>query len=110
MKEKGIDAPLDYTDLDLYKGTDPLPKKFKFPDMKMYTGTEDPYLHLKQYVTYLSATELTNAQIVKQFPLSLEGAPIRLERSLYCVHQAIWAEHSYGCVIEGSVECEVEVQ
>ena len=45
--------------------------------MKKYTGTEDPYLHLKQYVTYSSATELTNAQIVKQFTLSLEGAPIR---------------------------------
>ena len=23
MKEKGIDTPLDYTDLDLYKGSDP---------------------------------------------------------------------------------------
>ena len=34
MKEKGIDAPLDYTNLDLYKGSDPLPQKFKFPDMK----------------------------------------------------------------------------
>ena len=77
MKEKGIDAPLDYTDLDLYKGSDPLPKKFKFPDMKKYTGMEDPHLHLKQYVNYLSATELTNAQIVKQFPLSLEGTHIR---------------------------------
>ena len=64
MKEKGIDAPLDYTDLDLYKGSDPLPRKFKFPDMKKYSGIDDPYLHLKQYVTYLSATELTNAQIV----------------------------------------------
>ena len=77
MKEKGIDAPLDYTDLDLYKGSDPLPRKFKFPDMRKYSGTEDPHLHLKQYVTYLSATELTNAQITKQFPLSLKGAPIR---------------------------------
>ena len=76
MKEKGIDAPLDYTNLELYKGIDPLPRKFKFPDMKKYFGTEDPHLHLKQYVTYLSATELTNAQITKQFPLSLEGAPI----------------------------------
>ena len=65
MKEKGIDAPLDYTDLDLYKGSDPLPRKFKSPDMKKYFGTEDPHLHLKQYVTYLSATELSNAQIVK---------------------------------------------
>ena len=77
MKEKGIDAPLDYTNLDLYKGSDPLPRKFKFPDMKKYSGTEDPHLHLKQYVTYMSATELTNAQITKQVPLSLEGAPIR---------------------------------
>ena len=77
MKEKGIDAPLDYTDLDLYKGSDPLPRKFKFPDIKKYSGTNDPHLHLKQYVTYMSATELTNAQITKQFPLSLEIAPIR---------------------------------
>ena len=47
MKEKGIDAPLDYIGLDLYKGSDPLPKKFKFPDMRKYMGTEDPHLHLK---------------------------------------------------------------
>ena len=25
MKKKGMEAPLDYTDLDLYKGNDPLP-------------------------------------------------------------------------------------
>ena len=65
MKEKGIDTSLDYTDLYLYKGSDPLPKKFKFSDMRKYTGTKDPHLHLKQYVTYLSATELISAQIVK---------------------------------------------
>ena len=47
MKEKGIDVPLDYNDLDLYKGSDPLPRKFKFPDMRKYSGTEDPHLHLK---------------------------------------------------------------
>ena len=47
MKEKSIDAPLDYTDLDLYKGSDPLPRKFKFPDMKKYSGTDDPHLYLK---------------------------------------------------------------
>ena len=51
MKEKGIDAPLDYTDLDLYKGSAPLFRKFKFPDMKKYSGMDDPHLHLKQYVT-----------------------------------------------------------
>ena len=65
MKKKGIEAPLDYTDLDLYKGNDPLPRKFKFLDMRKYSGNDDPHLHLKQYVTYMSATELTNARIFK---------------------------------------------
>ena len=91
MKGEGIDAPLDYTDLDLYKGSDPLPKKFKFPDMK-YSGTEDPHLYLKQYVTYLSATELTKAQISKQFPLSLEGAPIHWYNTLESSVQNDWKE------------------
>ena len=61
MKEKGMEAPLDYTDLDLYKGDNPLSRKFKFFDMRKYSGNDDPHLHLKQYVTYMSATELTNA-------------------------------------------------
>ena len=65
MREKGMKASLDYTDLDLYKGNDPLPRKFKFPNMKKYSGTDDSHLHFKQYMTYLSAIELTNAQIVK---------------------------------------------
>ena len=65
MKGKGMEAPLDYTDLDLYKGNDPLPRKFKFFDISKYSGNDDPHLYLKQYVTYMSATELTNAQIVK---------------------------------------------
>ena len=76
MKKKGIEAPLDYTDLDLYKDNDPLPRKFKFPDMRKYSGNDDPHLYLKQYVTYMSTMELTNAQIVKQFLMSLEGAVI----------------------------------
>ena len=72
-----MEASLDYTDLDLHKGNDPLPRKFKFPDMRKYSGNDDPHLHLKQYVTYMSATELINAQIIKQFPMSLEGAAIK---------------------------------
>ena len=47
MKEKEIDTPLDYTDVDLHKGCDPLPQKFKFPNMKKYAGTDNPHLHLK---------------------------------------------------------------
>ena len=61
IKKKGIEAPLDYTDLDLHKGNNHLPRKFKFPNMRKYSGNDDPHLHLKQYVTYMSATELTNA-------------------------------------------------
>ena len=45
MKEKGIDTAMDYADLD--EGDDPLPPKFKFPNMKKFTGTDDPHLHLK---------------------------------------------------------------
>ena len=64
MKEKGMDTSLHYSDLDL-EDKDSQPKKFKFPDMKKYYGIEDPHLHLKQYITYIKATGLTKAQIVK---------------------------------------------
>ena len=47
---------------------------------------------IKQYVTYLRATELTNAQIFKQFPLSLEGAPIRWYYTLEPFVQADWKD------------------
>ena len=47
IKKKGMEAPLDYTDLDLYKGDDPLPRKFKFPEIRKYSGNNDPHLHLK---------------------------------------------------------------
>ena len=60
MKDKGIDVIMDYGDLDL-DHKEPLPKKFKFPEMKKYSGTEDPHLHLKQYVTHIRTTELTKA-------------------------------------------------
>ena len=47
MKEKGMTTPMDYADLSLDEENDPLPQKFKFPNMKRYSGTDDPYLHLK---------------------------------------------------------------
>ena len=62
---------MDYTDLTHDEEDDPLPQKFKFPSMKKYYGTDDPHLHLKQYVTYMKATGLSKAHIVKQFSLSL---------------------------------------
>ena len=77
MKEKGITAPMDYADLTLDEEDDPMPRKFKFLNMKKYSGTDDPHMHLKQYMTYMKATSLSKVQITKQFPISLEGAPIR---------------------------------
>ena len=47
MKEKGIDALINYSDLSLGEDDDPLPPKFRFLDMKKFTGVEDPHLHLK---------------------------------------------------------------
>ena len=70
-------TPVDYADLTLDEEDDPLPRKYKFPNMKKYCGTDDPHLHLKQYVTYMKATGLSKAQIIKQFSLSLEGAAIK---------------------------------
>ena len=71
---------------------DPLPKKFKFPEIKKYSSTEDPHLHLKQYVTHMKTIELTKAQIVKQFPLSLKGTPIHWYYSLEPHVQVDWKE------------------
>ena len=76
MKEKGMTTLINYADLTLDKEDDPLPRKFKFSNMKKYSGTDNPYLHLKQYVIYMKATGLSKVQITKQFPMSLEGAPI----------------------------------
>ena len=45
--------------------------------MKKYYGTNDPHLYLKQYVTYMKATGLSKAQIVKQFLMSLEETAIK---------------------------------
>ena len=59
MKEKGIATPSDYADLTLDEEDDPLPPKFKFPNLKKYSGIDDPHLYLKQYVTYMKAIGLS---------------------------------------------------
>ena len=109
MKEKGMEAPVDYTDLDLYQSNDPLPRKFKFPDMRKYSGNDDPRLHLKQYVTYMSATELTNAQIVKQFPMSLEGASIKCYYTLNVQVRQDWKELCSAFIEQYGLNSEFEV-
>ena len=67
MKEKGMTTLMDYTDLTMDEQDDPLPQKFKFPNMRKYSGTDDPHLHLKQYVTYMKPTGLSKAQISNSF-------------------------------------------
>ena len=47
MKEKGIGAPLDYANLSLKREDEPLPPKYRFPNIKKYSSTDDPHLHLK---------------------------------------------------------------
>ena len=92
MKEKGMATPMNYTDLTLDEEDDPLPQKYKFPSMKKYSGTDDPHLHLKQYVTYMKPTELSKAQIIKQFPLSLEGAAVKWYYALDAHVRQDWDE------------------
>ena len=46
MKEKGIDVPLDYTNLSLEREDEPLPPKY-IPNMKKYSSTNDLHLYLK---------------------------------------------------------------
>ena len=70
-------TPMDYTDLNLDEEDDPLSQKFKFSNMRKYSGSDDPHLYLKQYVTYIKPTGLSRAQIIKQFLLSLEGVAIK---------------------------------
>ena len=50
----------NFIDLDLEED-EPLPPKYKFPDIKKYDGTDDPHLHLQQYVTFMKPTGLTKA-------------------------------------------------
>ena len=92
MKEKGITTPSDYADLTLNKEDDPLPLKFKFPNMKKYSRIDDPHLHLKQYIAYMKATGLSKTQITKQFPMSLEGTSIQWYYTLDPYIQVDWNE------------------
>ena len=76
MKEKGMTVQVNYADLTLDEEDNPLPPKLKFPNMKKYSGVDDPHLHLKQYVNNIKAIGLSKVHITKQFPMSLEGTPI----------------------------------
>ena len=107
MKEKDIDTAVDYVNLD--EGDDPLPPKFKFPNMKKFTGIDDPHLHLKQFATYMKTTGLTKAQIVKQFSMSLEGAPVHWSYALESYVQLDWKELCATFVKQYSLNVQLAV-
>lgn len=108
MKEKGIDSSMNYSDLSLGEDDDPLPRKFRFPDMKKFTGIEDPHLHLKQYATHMRTTSLNRSQIIKQFSLSLEGALIIWYYSLEPHVQADWEELCAAFVKQYNLNIQME--
>ena len=60
MKEKQMESSYDFGDLD-FEEDEPLPKKFKFPNMEIFNGTKDPKFHLRQYIAYMKSTNLTKA-------------------------------------------------
>ena len=64
-----MELNLDFIDLHLEE-EELLYLKFKFLELNKYSGTNDPYLYLKQYITYVKAIGLTKTQIVKQFSMS----------------------------------------
>ena len=66
----------DFPNLDLEKD-EPLPPKYRFPNMKKYDGTDDPYMHLRQCVTFMKPTGLTKAQIIKQILMSLTEVAVK---------------------------------
>ena len=91
MKNQGLNP--DFADVDLdVEERESLPPKYQFLSMKKYSCIDDPHLHLKQYVTYMKTTELSEAQIVKQFSLSLEGASIKWYYTLDAHVQKDWKE------------------
>ena len=76
LKKLGLNPNFIDSDLNLEE-KESLPPKYQFSSMKKYSGIDDPHLHLKQYVTYMKATGLFKAQIIKQFSMSLEWAAFK---------------------------------
>ena len=108
MKDKGLDAAMDYDDLNLMK-EEPLPPKYRFPDIKRYDGTDDPHLHLRQYLAFMKPTGLTKAQIIKQFPLSLTGSAVKWYYTLDAHVQQDWKELCTAFVKQYGLNYQFEV-
>ena len=91
MKNHGLNPDFANVDLNLKEKESLLPK-YQFLNMKKYYGTDDPHLHLKQYVTYMKATGLCKAQIIRQFSIFLEVTVINWYYTLNVHVQQDWNE------------------
>ena len=108
MKDKGLDAVMDYGDLDLVK-KEPLPPKYRFPNIKKYNGIDDPHLHLQQYIAFMKPIGLTKVQIIKQFPLSLTGVAVKWYYTLDAHVQQDWKELCSAFVKQYGLNSQFEV-
>ena len=66
----------DLLDYDAMAFKEQLPQNFKMPEMAKFDGKGDPKTHIRQYVSLMSATGLSQNQVRKMFGMSLEGAPV----------------------------------
>ena len=77
--------------------------------MRKHSENDNPHLHLKQYMTYMSATELTNAHIIEQFPMSLEGAAIKWYYTLNAHVRRDWKKLCFAFIKQYGLNSQFEV-
>ena len=69
-------------DYDTMAFEEQLPVEFKMSNMMKFNGNGDPRVHLRQYVSIMSANGLSKCQVLKLFGMSLKGAPVAWYHSL----------------------------
>ena len=57
----------DLLDYDIMAFEEQLHVEFKMPIMTKFNGNGDPMVHLRQYVSIMSATGLSKYQVLKMF-------------------------------------------
>ena len=72
----------DLLDYDTMAFEEQLPVEFKIPNMVKFKGSGDPNVHLRQYISMMSAAGLSKRQALKIFRKSLKEAPVVWYHSL----------------------------
>ena len=81
------------------------------PDVTKFNGSGGPKLHLKQYITIMSATTLNAEQKLGLFPLTLEGVasdwyhalPTSTKSNWKTLNEAFRGQFSYNTFLEVSL-------